>query len=126
MKVLLIEPGKRPRRVELEDSLDAKQKAVGGLIQAVYPFEDPVGLICNNKGKYLGLPLNRALYHPETGECYDVIAGTFLVCGLVEEDFDSLTDDLMQKYEERFRIPETFLRTKAGLLILPVMEEEPI
>ena len=38
------------------------QAAVGGDIQAVYPYEDPVALICNEEGKLLGLPLNRALF----------------------------------------------------------------
>ncbi len=38
----------------------------------------------------MGLPLNRALWD-EDGLMYDVIAGTFLVVGLGEEDFVSLS-----------------------------------
>ena len=37
---------------------------------------------------------------------YDVIAGTFLVVGLGEEDFVSLSPELAQKYEEEFHQPE--------------------
>ena len=61
MKVLLIEPGRVPRPTDVGDNLESMQKAVGGLIQAVYPFEEPVALICNEDGKLLGLPLNRSL-----------------------------------------------------------------
>ena len=59
MRVLLVEPGKEPRVCELPDTLEAMQKAVGGAIQAVYPFAEPVALICNDEGKLAGLPLNR-------------------------------------------------------------------
>ena len=62
MTVLLIEPGKRPNRTEIDGSLEGMQKLVGGLIQAVYPFHDAeVALIVNDEGKLLGLPFNRAL-----------------------------------------------------------------
>lgn len=56
------------------------QAVVGGLIQAVYPFEEAVALVCNDDGKLLGLPLNRALREPETGRIYDVVAGVFFLC----------------------------------------------
>ena len=58
----------------------------------VYPFEDPVGLIVNEEGKINGLPLNRAL-RDEDNEIYDVIAGSFLVTGLTEDSFGSLTPE---------------------------------
>ncbi len=108
IRVLVVEPGKHPYLKEAENTLTALQKEVGGYIQAVYPFDDPVGLICNEEGKLMNLPLNRAL-RMEDGEVYDIIAGTFLVAGLGEEDFESLTDALAEKYEERFHSPETFL-----------------
>lgn len=37
------------------------QEIVGGTIQVLYPFAEPVALVCNDEGKLLGLPLNRAL-----------------------------------------------------------------
>lgn len=40
MKILLIEPSFEPRAVEIDGSLTSLQTLVGGLIQAVYPFED--------------------------------------------------------------------------------------
>ena len=61
IRVVLVEPGKRARAAEIGSSLKELQKTVGGYIQAIYPFEEPVALICNEEGKLLGLTLNRAL-----------------------------------------------------------------
>ena len=78
--------------------------------------------IYNDDGKLMGLPLNRAL-RDESGEAYDVVAGTFLVVGLGEEDFASLSPELTQKYEELFHQPETFMRLGRQMLVLPVPDE---
>ena len=51
MKVLVVEPNRVPYMAEIKNSLDEMQKIVGGLIQAVYPFDSPVALICNDEGK---------------------------------------------------------------------------
>ena len=111
MKILLIEPEKIPRPLEIEPSLKSMQKLVGGPIQAVYPFEEPVALICHEEGKLLGLPLNRALRHPDSHEIYDVIAGTFFLCGAPPESehFESLTEDQMERYAEHFAPIELFV-----------------
>ena len=61
MKVLVVEPEKEPYVKEISSGLSSLQKEVGGFIEAVYPFEDPVAIICNEEGKLEGLPLNRAL-----------------------------------------------------------------
>lgn len=47
MTVLAVLPGKTPERMELDGSLKSMQSFVGGTIQAVYPFEDPVAIVCN-------------------------------------------------------------------------------
>ena len=72
----------------------------------------------------MGLPLNRAL-RDEDGQMYDAVAGTFLVVGLDEEDFASLTPELAQKYEQLFHQPEAFLKLGNRLLVLPVPDEPP-
>lgn len=109
MKVLIVEPGEYPREEVIEPGLDALQKAVGGYIEVTYPWEEQAALICNDEGKLLGLPLNRALYG-EGGEMYDIIAGTFIVVGLTEEDFGDLSPDLMEHFKELFGAPEMFVR----------------
>ena len=115
MKVLMVEPGKSPYETEIEGGLESLQAAVGGDIQATYPFDDLVGLICNDEGKLLGMPLNRALYD-DGGRIYDIVAGNFLIVGLGEEDFTDLSPELMKKFSEQFKHPEKFARI-AGEII---------
>ena len=122
LSVLKIAPGQYPQQVEIDNDLKALQQAVGGSIGASYPFEDPVAIVYNDDGKLMGLPLNRALWD-EDGLMYDVIAGTFLVVGLGEEDFVSLSLELAQKYEEYFHQPETFLPLGRRLMVIPVPDE---
>ena len=100
MNVLLVAPMEPPRRVEIENSLESMQAVVGGLIQAVYPFDEPVALVCNDEGKLLGLPLNRCLRLGENGAIYDVIAGTFFLCAAPpdSEHFESLTEEQLARY----------------------------
>lgn len=120
--VLVIEPGKRPKVARIENTYQALQKMVGGYFEAIYPFEDCVALICNEEGKLNGLPCNRALLD-DAGEIIDIIAGTFFICGLGDEDFCSLPDQLREKYFQRFWYPELFIRTKESLIVLPFDEE---
>lgn len=61
MRVVLLEPGKQARITEIDRSLHGMQRAVGGGIEAMYPFEEPVCIVCNREGKNNGLPLNRAI-----------------------------------------------------------------
>lgn len=109
IKILKIEPGKKPEIKEIEDGLKSLQDEVQGDIEAVYPFDDNVGIICNEEGKINGMALNRALYDDD-GEIYDIIAGPFLIVGLTEDSFSSLDDDMLQKYSEQFNYPERFIR----------------
>ena len=77
MRILVVEPAKRPYVKEIEHTLEEMQKVVGGSIQALYPFEDRVGLICNDEAKIAGgFTPNRAL-RDENGNVYDIIFGTF-------------------------------------------------
>ena len=108
MEVLLVEPGKEARIAEIGDGLKSLQAAVGGWIEAIQPFDDPVALVCNDEGKIMQMPLNRAL-RGEDGKIYDAIAGPFFICGLGEDDFCSLPKELQGKYMEKFRWPEKFL-----------------
>lgn len=107
MEVLLVQPGMYPQKATIGTELKDFQDAVGGTIAASYPFDDPVAIVYNDEGKLTGLPLNRAL-RDEDGRMYDAVAGTFLVVGLGEEDFASLSPELAQKYEKQFHQPETF------------------
>ena len=67
MNVLVITPGQIPEAKNIGEGLAALQAVVGGPIQAIYPFEEPVALICHEEGKLLGLPLNRCLRQEDIG-----------------------------------------------------------
>lgn len=123
MTVLAIAPGKVPQVKEIATGLESLQREVGGYIEAVYPFEEPVAIVCNEEGKLTGLPLNRAL-RDETGEVYDILAGTFLIVGLGEEDFTSLSAEHIKQFSEKFQHPERFFRLNGKLVVMPV-EVEP-
>lgn len=122
MTVLLVEPGAHPEQVEIGTDLKSLQQAVAGNIEVVYPFDDNVGLVVNEEGKIHGLPLNRAL-RDEDGEVYDILAGSFLVVGLTEDNFGSLTPDQLQHYEEASHQPEVFIKMGRGIIALPIPEE---
>ena len=125
MRIVIVEQGRKPPETELERDLESMQHCVDGTIEAVY---EPVGrdaaLTCNDEGKLLGLPLNRAL-RDEKGEIYDVIAGTFFICGAPHdgEDFTSLTDEQTAYWLKRFAKPEFFVSVNGKLICVPV--EEP-
>ena len=122
MTVLVVEPMKKPYVKEIDPGLHSLQAEVGGDIGAVYPFRDPVALVCNDEGKLIGLDLNRGL-RDENGELYDIMAGTFLVVGLGEEDFASLSPELAQKYMEHFQQPEQFISLGGQIIAIPIEPE---
>ena len=121
MHVLIVEPNKVAYEAEIGSSLEDMQKLVGGLIEAVYPYEEPVALICNDEGKLDGLPYNRAL-RDSRGKVYDILAGTFFVCGLSETNFASLTPEDMDKFKEMFLYPEIFMQNGRDIIAVKVIE----
>ena len=79
ISVLLVEPNKYPKMIEIDDTLEAMQTVVGGDIEEYMPFEDEVAIVCHEEGKLIGLPPNRAIYaEPETVELtYSELADRF-------------------------------------------------
>lgn len=118
IEVLMVEPGQYPRVERIGSDLASLQKAVDGYIEAIYPYDDPVALICGEEAKLEGKPLNRAL-RDEDGDIYDIVAGKFFLCGLGDENFASLPKELQQKYEEKFRQPEAFLKMGSKIMAIP-------
>ena len=116
--VLKVSPGCSPEVISILHTLKEMQNIVGGSIEALYPFEDPVAIVCNEEGKILGMEPNHAIYDPDTGEIMDVICGPFFVCGLTEDTFRSLTDEQIAKYSKLFETPEMFLWNGNSLVVL--------
>lgn len=101
MRVLIVEPHKVPYEADIGDDLFSMQQIVDGLIELV-ALDDNTLLVCNEKGKCMGLEGNRRVGR-------DIIAGTFFICGCDEEgEFCSLTDEMVEKYTERFRKDEHY------------------
>lgn len=123
MDVILVKPNMYPQAVEIGCELEDLQETVGGDIEAVYPFEEPVALVMNEEGKMNGSELNRALRDSD-GNLYDIIAGDFLVVGLGEEDFCSLSPELMKQFEERFHQPEMFVRMGRSIMAMPLPDDK--
>ena len=117
--VLKICPGQTPETVTIPHTLEAMQQVVGGNIEAIYPFDDEVALICNEEGKLLGQQPNRAIRDDATGEVIEIICGTFFICGLTHDDFGSLTPERILYYKKLFHAPELFLWNGKQLVILP-------
>lgn len=98
IKVLFVEPHKDPYEAEIPDTLEAKQKAVGGYIEYIYNNDD-TALVGDEEAKLKGKVGNRYL------DGGGVIAGNFLVVGLGEEDCRSLTPDEVERYTEKYSDP---------------------
>ena len=122
MRVIVVEPKKKPMVQDIGSDLESMQKIGGGSIQAVYPFDQPMALICNEEGKLLNLPLNRALRDDE-GNVYDIISGTFFLCAAPPDSdrFAGLTDQQVKTFMERFDMPEMFLNVGSELFVLPYL-----
>ena len=119
IKVIKVEPKKEPEVVMLNNEYKDLSAAVGGLIQMVYPYSDKVGLMLNDEGKLLGMEPNRSL-KDEDGNIYDVIAGTFYIVGLDEENFGSLSEELIEKYMKKFKQPYLYVQLGMGIMEIPI------
>lgn len=114
MRILIVEPGKHPRITEIDGSLEQMQKTVGGYIQAVYPWEDNVALVCDEEALYKDSEWNRYI-------CEGLaIKGAFFICGIDEENFADLPRDLAEKYLQLLYTPQVFIRTTSGVVVLDV------
>ena len=119
IRILIVEPGKRPRTATIPHTLKALQNVVGGYIQAIYPWEDAeAALVCDEEGLLKNYELNRLI------DQHTIIAGTFFICGLDEDNFGDLPDDLVERFTRRFCMPEMIVRTPVGYVAVPVEERK--
>ena len=98
MKTIICKVGESACVGEI-NGYEQMKDVVGGWIESIYPYEDEVAIVCNEEGKIIGLPMNRFL-HDDKGNILDVICGNFFLCGVGEEDFTDIPDDLIEKYKE--------------------------
>ena len=112
IEVLMVEPGREPRIIRLDNSLESLQTAVSigadyrGLIEII-SLSDEVCILCNEEGKLIGLEPNRRLWS-------DVLCGVFYVTGQDKEgNLCSLSAKDREHYKEYFAIPESITREEA-------------
>ena len=122
--VLYIAPGEPPKVMYIKPELEEMQHLVGGYIEEYMPFDDEVAIICNEEGKLNGMPLNRAIYDEsdgKRGEMIDIIAGQFFLANAPyeSEKFKSLTPEMIDKYNKRFRYPESFMKLGGQIMVIP-------
>lgn len=115
-------PGKQAVVTRIQNTLEAKQAFVGGYIQAIYPFDSPIALVVNEEGKLKGMEPCRALF-AEDGSIYDIIVGPFLICGLDDEGFVSLTPQQQKEYLAMFRHPQIFVMLNDEMIAIPYEED---
>lgn len=89
MLAIIKQPGEPAKRIEIENTLEALQKAVGGYIETVTILED-VTLICNEEGRLMELPYNMEFLGIH-------FVGPVLVVGRAEDEFRSLTEEESQR-----------------------------
>ncbi len=118
LRIVYVEPHKEPYVSEVQDDLKMLQKAVGGLIEPIYPGDGTI-IVGNEEAKFLGLEGNRHFYD-------DILTGPFFVCGDAGENFRSLTDEEVTTYMTLFEEPEDIsqeeIQSTMGYAIFGVQE----
>ena len=91
LKIVMKRVGKEPKVMNVENTLEAKQKLVNGLIE-VLPVTDDILLICNEEGKIENLLPNLVFdYDYIVGDCF------FVGDDYENGDFKSLTDEQVKE-----------------------------
>lgn len=116
IRVLMVEPGRKAYEKEIGTSLEELYSELEcECIQTFYPVvSDLVVFVCDDEGKINGSKPNRAIYG-EDGKMMDIICGKFFICDCSTDRFQSLPDELMQKYKKQFLLPERFARINGEL-----------
>lgn len=107
IRVLMVEPGEKPKEALLQTDLDSLQKAVSigceeqGLIEMV-SIGRKCSILCHEEGKLIGLPGNRKIGN-------DIIAGVFYIFGDTNSGgMRSLTDEELEHWYKVFEHPEYY------------------
>lgn len=122
IKVIICEADKAAYTKVIPYTGDHIREIIGGPMESHHPCwpertKDARDLyvICNEEGKNLDLPRNRALLDDE-GNVYDILHGTFLICGLDRSSgwFCSLSPAQEEIAMRTFGMPEKFIEDGTG------------
>lgn len=93
MKILYKEPGKDLRTMVIPNELGVMQQLVDGLIEPIR-LSDKTLCIVNEEGEIKQMDPNFILAHHET---ISLIKGPAIFCGVNGEEFDSISDDELER-----------------------------
>lgn len=116
---LLVEPGQTPKVWKISPRTEVMRKIVGNSPRETWPFSEPIAVVyCDNAGT--AQPPVNCLLKNGSGEPYEVIRGTFLVVGVADGTYISLTDAQIMWLLDVFRadirsVVEGTKRTASGL-----------
>lgn len=97
IKVIKVEPGKKPYVDEIQDTYKAIHEYIGGYIEYVY-LDGEADIICDEEGKFKGLTPNRYIHNKN-----EVLVGKFLIVGDDHLGGErSLTEEEIEKYLKEF------------------------
>lgn len=82
MKAIYKAPGEAPKIVDIENTLEALQAAVGGYIETITVATDAC-IICNEEGRLKGMPFNCKI-------CGKAFVGPVLIVGVDGDEFTDL------------------------------------
>lgn len=88
IKVIIKEPGKKPRSTNISDSLQNLQRTVGGYIEVV-PISTDCVIICDEEGRIKGYPYCCRI-------CGIDFFGTIIICGVSGDEFADIQIDFKQ------------------------------
>lgn len=120
MRVLVVEPERRPEVREIDSSLKSMQSIVGGPIQAIYPFEDSAAIVCCEMAEANEMPLNRVIYGEDGETVLSIIRGAFFVCDAPawSEHFLSLSAEQLVRYSSLFAVPQVLIQLNNHILVI--------
>ena len=104
MKVIKVKVNSAPEVIDIDNTLEAFQEAVGGYIETISLNGDEL-VVCNEDAINLRLPINRTLvFKTPAGNFYNVpVLGDFVICGTDGEDFCELDADRERILLEQFQ-----------------------
>lgn len=108
IKIVVVEPNRKPYRKDIPNTLEAMQDIVGGWIENVTIGETEkgarIGLVVNEEGKLIDLPFNRRIVH------FDILVGTFFITAYnLQGDNVSLTEKECDQFIKRFTPLEIYI-----------------
>lgn len=98
MKAILIPVNGKSKLIEIDNELEALQKAVGGYIETVSIAEDCC-LIVDEEGLLKGKPIN-----PTASRLGAPLVGDVLVVGVHYDHFVDIPEPMIEMMKERFNV----------------------